>query len=100
MEVLDLSYNNLQSEGGKALASALEVNKVLTKLDLQNNRLGAKGAQPVRDAVSGRDAFELLVRMGHVECVETAGVVLSSCGMMAAGDLILSYARYGTHAVL
>ena len=57
---LDLSYNNLQSEGGKALASALEVNTVLTKLDVRANQLGAS-QQLLRDAVCGRDGFELLM---------------------------------------
>jgi Ran GTPase-activating protein (RanGAP) involved in mRNA processing and transport len=40
---LDLGGNNLNAEAGKALASMLEVNRVLTSLDLTNNRICGLG---------------------------------------------------------
>ena len=58
---LNVGGNVLGPEGGKAFAAALQVNRVLTRLDLRYNSLGAEGTQLLRDVVSGRDAFELLV---------------------------------------
>ena len=47
-------------DGAKAIAEALKVNAVLTKLNLQYNRsMGDAGKQAVRDAVKDRSGFEL-----------------------------------------
>ncbi len=61
MTSLNLRNNNTRSEGAIAVAKALEVNAVLTKLDLTYNDLEDVDMQLVRDAVSGRDGFALLV---------------------------------------
>jgi hypothetical protein len=45
-------------EGAKALADALRVNRVLKKLDLKHNRCSV---ELIRDAVAGRNEFELIV---------------------------------------
>ena len=58
---LDLRYNSIGAEGAKALAKALSVNRVLNTLDVELNELGEEGEQALRDAVKGRDGFELLV---------------------------------------
>jgi hypothetical protein len=42
-----------------AIAEALKVNAVLTKLDLDNNDKGNAGKKAVRDAVRGRSGFVL-----------------------------------------
>ena len=58
---LNLELNSLGPEGGKAIAEALETNAVLTKIDVRANSLDEAAKQSVRDAVSGREGFELLV---------------------------------------
>ena len=59
---LDVSANELDPKAGKALADALSVNRVLKSLDVRfNSSLGEEGKQALRDAVKGRDGFELLV---------------------------------------
>ena len=54
-----LGRNEIGDEGVTALASALEVNRVLTDLNLFHNNLGDEGKGVIRDAVSGREGFEL-----------------------------------------
>ena len=56
---LDLSSNFLDAEAGKALAKALEVNAVLKRIDLRFNRMGEEEKEAVREAVRGREGFEL-----------------------------------------
>ena len=57
-----LANNGLDAEAGKAIASALNVNAVLKKIDMRANfGLGEDAKQLLRDAVAGRDGFELLV---------------------------------------
>ena len=63
---LNLSDNQIGDEGAKAIAEALKVNPVLTKLYLvQVNNLGDAGwfagKQAVRDAVKDRSGFELVM---------------------------------------
>ena len=54
-----MRHNYIADEGAKAIAEALKVNPVLTKLDLKGNYLGEAGKQAVRDAVKDRSGFEL-----------------------------------------
>ena len=56
---LVLFDNYIGEEGAAALASALRVNGVLTSLDVSYNSLGDEGKGAIRDAVSGREGFEL-----------------------------------------
>ena len=56
---LNLYFNKIGDEGAKALASALRVNEVLNNIDLRYNDLGDEGKGAIRDAVSGRVGFEL-----------------------------------------
>ena len=58
---LDLSYNWIDAEAGKALAKALEVNGVLTSLDVRGNYLQNEGKKVLRDAVEGREGFRLFL---------------------------------------
>ena len=48
---LKLRSNNLDAEAGKALAKALEVNKVLIDLNLFDNKIGPDGAKAIADAL-------------------------------------------------
>ena len=59
MTILFLNHNNIGDDGAKAIAEALKVNPVLTKLHLEYNDLGDAGKQAVRDAVKDRSGFEL-----------------------------------------
>jgi hypothetical protein len=61
---LDLSFNNISPEGAIAIAEALKVNAVLTKLNLkysyeEYNSMGDAGGKAVRDAVKDRSGFVL-----------------------------------------
>ena len=51
--------NGIGDDGAKAIAEALKVNAVLTKLHLEYNNLGEAGKKAVRDAVKDRSGFEL-----------------------------------------
>ncbi len=55
---LELDFNSFGDDGAKAIAEALKVNAVLTKLDLENNMRDA-GKKVVRDAVMDRSGFVL-----------------------------------------
>jgi hypothetical protein len=60
LTTLDLSQNyNISDDGAKAIAEALKVNAVLTKLNLKFNDMGDAGNKALRDAVRGRSGFEL-----------------------------------------
>jgi hypothetical protein len=59
LTILKLGSNSIGVEGAIAIAEALKVNAVLTKLDLENNRMGDAGEKAVRDAVKDRSGFVL-----------------------------------------
>ena len=61
LTTLDLHLNIIGPSGASAIAEALKVNAVLTKLDLRDNRLDNAAKQSLRDVVSGRSGFELLL---------------------------------------
>ena len=54
-----MSFNSIGDDGAKAIAEALQVNPVLTKLNLMYNKLGEAGRKAVRDAVKDRSGFVL-----------------------------------------
>ena len=56
---MDLSVNSIGDDGAKAIAEALKVNAVLTKLYLNYNDMGEAGKQAVQDAVKDRSGFVL-----------------------------------------
>ncbi len=58
---LDLSGRNfIGDDGAKVIAEALKVNAVLTELDLRfNSFMGDAGGKAVQDAVRGRSGFVL-----------------------------------------
>ena len=55
----DLKLVDAVQTGVLAIAKALEVNGVLTTLDLRANNLGDEAKGVIRDAVSGRKGFKL-----------------------------------------
>ena len=57
--MLNLWNNAIGDDGAKAIAEALKVNPVLTKLDLRWNNMGDAGEKAVREAVKDRSGFEL-----------------------------------------
>ncbi len=59
MTTLVLMGNSIMDEGAIAIAEALKVNAVLTKLYLWSNDLGDAGKTAVQDAVKGRSGFQL-----------------------------------------
>ena len=79
-----MGYNSIGDDGAKAIAEALKVNPVLTKLDLRwNNNMGETGEKAVRDAVKDRSGFEL----DHCrnECASTVNM----CGSQPSGSVEL-----------
>ena len=56
---MHLYLNSIADDGAKAIAEALKVNAVLTKLNLENNNLGDAGEKAVRKAVKNRSGFVL-----------------------------------------
>ena len=63
MTNLQLGGNSISEDGAKAIAEALKVNPVLTKLDLRGNDLGNAGGKVVQDAVTGRSGFQLHLKI-------------------------------------
>ena len=69
LETLGLDGNKIGNEGAIAIGEALKINEVLKGIDLKDNRLdrgkgfsrffGRNGKRVIRDAVSGREGFEL-----------------------------------------
>ena len=56
---LNFSMNQLGPEGAKALAPVL-VRASLTRVNVSYNSMRDKGVKLLRDAVSGREGFELI----------------------------------------
>jgi len=54
-----LAENKIGPSGASAIAEALKVNAVLTKLDLQFNQLNEDSKQLLRSVVRSRGIFEL-----------------------------------------
>eukprot|EP00944_MAST-04C_sp_MAST-4C-sp1_P015636 g15636.t1 len=48
---IDLSYNNIGDEGGKAIGEALKVNTSLTEIWLNGNNIGVEGAKAIGEAL-------------------------------------------------
>ena len=61
IETLDLSGKRLGVASGILIAKLIEVNGVMKKMNVRLNRLGDAGQRALKDAVSGREGFELLV---------------------------------------
>ena len=59
VEYLDLIDCGIGDDGAAALAEALRSNTSLTELDLRSNGISWQGKQLLRDAVAGREGFEL-----------------------------------------
>ena len=59
---LNLRSNSIGAEGAKSVADALGVNGSLTSLDIRDNALGESGVAALREAVNGRDDFDLIIR--------------------------------------
>ena len=59
MTTLYLGNNSIGAEGAIAIAKALKVSAVLTRLDIQVNNMGDAGEKAVQDAVKGRSGFDL-----------------------------------------
>jgi hypothetical protein len=56
------SSGDIKAEGAKYIADALRVSTSLTRLDVSSNHLdkGGNGVQILREAVRGREGFELI----------------------------------------
>ena len=52
LTMLELRYNALGKEGGRAMGEALAVNTTLTQLDLGDNRLGEEGGRAMGEALA------------------------------------------------
>ena len=61
VEVLHLNGCGIGDDGAAAIAEALRSNTSLTMLNLGGNGIGEQGKQLLRDAVAGREGFELVV---------------------------------------
>ena len=58
---LNLGHNQLGDAGAEAIAAMLRTNRSLTYLTLRYNKIGDAGKKAVREAVEGREGFELCV---------------------------------------
>ena len=56
---LNLNRNQLGDAGAEAIAAMLRTNRSLTKLVLRDNKIGNAGNKALREAVEGREGFEL-----------------------------------------
>jgi len=62
VEELQVSYNQLGDAGAAAIAAMLRTNRSLTVLYLSDNKIGDAGQKVLREAVKGREGFELKLR--------------------------------------
>ena len=62
--VLDLDYNRIGAKGASAIAQALAVNKALTSLNLDSNGIGDKGARKIAKALQVNHVLTTL----HLDC--------------------------------
>jgi len=60
LRTLDLSRNNIGSEGASALGEALKVNAVVTNLQLGTNEIGVDGAKAIADALKVNAVLTIL----------------------------------------
>ena len=58
---LNLNRNQLGDAGAEAIAAMLRTNRSLTKLVLRDNKIGNAGNKALREAVEGREGFELML---------------------------------------
>ena len=56
---LNLSFNKLDAEAAKELAPAIAGSASLTKLVIWGNDLGDEGEAAIKEAVRGKEGFEL-----------------------------------------
>jgi len=56
---LNLGSNKIGDAGAEAIAAMLRTNRSLTYLSLEDNKIGDAGEKAVREAVEGREGFEL-----------------------------------------
>ena len=56
---IDLSYNNIGDEGGKAIGEALKVNTSLSEIDLDSNNIGDEGRKAIREALKVNNSCEI-----------------------------------------
>jgi len=60
IKVLDLSKNNLEKDGIKALADVLPFTQIIEVLDLSKNQLGVPGASQLAIALKGNKSLKFL----------------------------------------
>lgn len=60
IKVLDLSKNNIDKDGIKALADVLPYNQIIEVLDLSKNQLGVPGASQLAVALKGNKSLKFL----------------------------------------
>ena len=61
VEKLYLNGNQLGDAGAEAIAAMLRTNRSLTYLNLGRNKIGDAGKKALREAVEGREGFELVL---------------------------------------
>ena len=61
LTVLRLDGNKISDAGASALGDALRVNGVLTTLNLYGNNINENGKEQLREAVQGREGFDLRI---------------------------------------
>ena len=59
LQTLDLQYNGITAQGAQALAGCLAACGSLRELHLYDNELDDAAKQTLREAVAGREGFEL-----------------------------------------
>ena len=60
LAVLWLNHNNIGDEGAKALVAGVAVSSSMASLNLVNNNITDAAKQSLRDAVQGRQGFNLV----------------------------------------
>ena len=62
---LNMSYNNITSEGAKCIAEAIKVNTTLQKLDINNNKLSDDGATAISECLKYNNSLQELNMAGN-----------------------------------
>ena len=94
LETLVLTSNNIRAAGAQSLADMLQVNRALTALDVQGNKLG-DGSGALADAVSESQQIEVFckipvkqLRDDSLTELNLRGESIGPCGAMVVAHLL------------
>ena len=85
-----MSYNIVESEGGKALAKALKKNKTLLSINLRMNQLGDVGVEAIAGALKENTTLQKLNLASNQICDHGGQLLLEAVRKISGHHFSLS----------